>query len=222
MIRLLATALIQVMIVFFSGSVALLADTIHNFGDAATAVLLWMVFRLAIWKPSNRFTYGYGRAENLAGMAIVFTILFSALLAGYASMDRLFHPQADSIVGLLITVAIFRIAWNSAKAVFTCLLDGVDLGAIDGIKRAVNHTQGVLNVTEVRARWLGHRLHPELNVAVDGSVSVEEGHGIAKELRHQLLHHLRYISNAVIHVDPMNASGEKHYRLVGCTNNIVD
>ena len=71
------------------------------------------------------------------------------------------------------------------------------------------------DVTEVRVRWIGHRLHAEVNVAVDPKLSVEAGHVIAKEVRHQLLHHLTYLSNAVIHVDPLNASGEEHHFVSG-------
>ena len=278
---LMATALFQVAIVLLSGSVALLADTIHNFGDAATAVPLWVAFKLARWKSSKRFTYGYGRVEDLAGVVIVLTILFSAIVAGYEAVDRLFHPRpvthlwavvaasvigflgneavaqfrikvgkeigsaalvadgyharvdgftslavlfgaagvwlgyplADPIVGLIITAAIFRIVWESGKSVFTRLLDGVDPEVIDEIKHAVNHTQGVRGISEVRVRWLGHRLHAEVNVAVTPDISVEEGHKIATEIQHQLLHHLPYLSNATIHVDPVNASGEKHHRI---------
>ena len=66
-------------------------------------------------------------------------------------------------------------------------------------------------MTEVRVRWLGHRLHAELNLAVDQGFSVEKGHEIAKAVRHELLHHLRYLSNATIHIDPANASGEEHH-----------
>ncbi|MGD8338703.1 MAG: cation diffusion facilitator family transporter, partial [Desulfobacterales bacterium] len=278
---LLATALFQVVIVILSGSVALFADTVHNFGDAATAIPLWIAFKLAQRKPSATFTYGYGRVEDLAGVAIVLTILLSALIAGYESVNRFFHPQpvtylwavitasvvgflgneavalfrirvgkeigsaalvadgyharvdgltslavlfgavgvwlgfplADPIVGLLITVAIFRIVWESGKSIFTRLLDGVDPEVIDDIKHAVNHTPGVADVSEVRVRWLGHRLHAELNIAVAPDITVEKGHEIAKNVRHQLLHHLRYLSNATIHVDPLNASGEKHHRI---------
>src|SRR5215212_12183399 len=65
------TAALQFAIVLSTGSVALLADTIHNVGDAATAIPLWIAFLLARRKPSPRFTYGYGRAEDLAGIAIV-------------------------------------------------------------------------------------------------------------------------------------------------------
>jgi cation diffusion facilitator family transporter len=88
-----ATALIQGVIVWLSGSVALLADTIHNFGDAATALPLWMAFVLARRPPSPRFTYGLGRAEDLAGVLIVGLILCSAVVAGYQSLSRLLHPH---------------------------------------------------------------------------------------------------------------------------------
>jgi divalent metal cation (Fe/Co/Zn/Cd) transporter len=71
----------------------------------------------------------------------------------------------------------------------------------------------VEDISEVRVRWLGHRLHAELNIAVAPDITVEKGHEIAKEARHQLLHHLRYLSNATIHVDPLTASGEKHHRI---------
>jgi cation diffusion facilitator family transporter len=278
---LLATALFQVVIVLLSGSVALFADTIHNFGDAATAIPLWIAFKLAQRKPNATFTYGYGRVEDLAGVAIVLTILVSALVAGYESVNRFFHPQpvthiwavitasvigfigneavalfrirvgkeigsaalvadgyharvdgltslavlcgavgvwlgfplADPIVGLLITVAIFRIVWESGKSIFTRLIDGVDPEVVDNIKHAASHTPGVEDISEVRVRWLGHRLHAELNIAVASDITVEKGHEIAKDVRHQLLHHLRYLSNATIHVDPLNASGEKHHRI---------
>jgi len=283
---LFATALFQVVIVLLSGSVALLADTIHNIGDAATAIPLWIAFRFARKNPSKRFTYGYGRVEDLAGVAIVLTILFSAVVAGYVSIDRFFHPQtvthlwavivasvigflgneavaqfrikvgkeigsaaliadghharvdgltslavlfgalgvwlgyplADPLVGLLITALILRIVWESGRSVFARLLDGVDPEVVDEIKHTVNHTDGVCNVAEIRVRWLGHRLYAELNIAVSPKLSVEEAHKIAAEVQHRLLHHLRYLSNATIHVDPANASGEEHHRIINHTH----
>jgi len=80
-------------VVVFSKSIALLADTIHNIADAATAIPLWIAFTLARRQPSRRFTYGYGRVEDVAGVMIVLTILFSAIVAGYESVSRLLHPQ---------------------------------------------------------------------------------------------------------------------------------
>jgi len=68
------TALFQCVIVYYSGSIALLGDTIHNFADAGTAIPLWLAFLLARQRPTKRFTYGYGRLEDLAGVVIVFAI----------------------------------------------------------------------------------------------------------------------------------------------------
>ena len=82
------TALFQVGVVAISGSVALLADTIHNLGDAVTAIPLWIAFRLARRPATKRFTYGYGRVEDLAGASIVLIILASALVALYQAVDR--------------------------------------------------------------------------------------------------------------------------------------
>ena len=83
------TALLQMGVVALSGSVALLADTIHNVGDATTAIPLWIAFMLARRKPTRTFTYGLGRVEDLAGIIIVLIILFSAIVAGYQAIDRL-------------------------------------------------------------------------------------------------------------------------------------
>jgi divalent metal cation (Fe/Co/Zn/Cd) transporter len=77
------------------------------------------------------------------------------------------------------------------------------------------HTKGVKDVIEVRIRRIGHHCYAEVNVAVNLDLSVELGHVIAKEERHQLLHHVAYLSNAVVHVDPLNASGEEHHYVSG-------
>ena len=65
----------------------------------------------------------------------------------------------------------------------------------------------------MRVRWLGHRMQAELNVAVAQKLSVEEGHNIANQLRHDLLHKLKFLSGVTIHVDPANASGEEHHHI---------
>jgi cation diffusion facilitator family transporter len=143
--------------------------------------------------------------DGLTSLAVLFGAL--GVWLGY--------PLADPIVGLLITAAIIRIVWDSGKAVFARLLDGVDPEVVGEIKHAVNHIPDVRGVTEVRVRWLGHRLHAELNVAVSPEISVEKGHEIAKEVRHRLLHQLRYLSNATVHIDPVNASGEVYHGVAG-------
>jgi len=278
---LMVTALFQVLVVWLSGSVALLADTIHNFGDAATAIPLWVAFVLARLRPTRRFTYGYGRAEDIAGMLVVLLILFSALVAGYQAVQRLLHPQpigylgavaaasvigflgnegvaifririgreigsaalvadgyharvdgltslavlggaggvwlgyplADPVVGLLITAAILGIVWSAGKAVLARALDAVDPEVLDALRHAASHVPGVVEVGEVRARWIGHRLHAELNVAVEPGLTVAAAHEIAKDVRHQALHYLPHLANAVVHVDPADQAGEVHHRI---------
>jgi divalent metal cation (Fe/Co/Zn/Cd) transporter len=76
----------------------------------------------------------------------------------------------------------------------------------------------VRELTEVRLRWSGHRLHAEVNLAVSPKLSVAEAHSIAVEVRHQLLHHLPYLSNVTIHIDPENLSGEEHHRIIEHTH----
>jgi cation diffusion facilitator family transporter len=280
-VGLCATALIQGVMVWLSGSIALLADTIHNFGDAATAIPLWIAFLFARRNPSQRFTYGLGRAEDLAGVLIVGIILLSAIVAGYQAFSRLLNPQpiahlgaviaaavlgflgneavalfrikvgteigsaaliadgyharvdgwtslavlvgaggmwlgypiVDPIVGVIITIAILRIVWESGATIFTRLLDGVDPTVLEEVRHAVQHVPDVQEVTQVRVRWLGHRLHAELNIAVSPYLSVAQGHAIATEARHQLLHHVPHLANAIIHVDPIAASGEEYHRI---------
>jgi cation diffusion facilitator family transporter len=280
-VALLVTASVQLVVVALSGSVALLADTLHNFGDAATALPLWVAFALARRQPSERFTYGLGRFEDLAGMAIVLIMVLSALAAGYQALTRLMHPQpvsylgtvmavsilgflgneavalfrikvgkdigsaalitdglharvdgwtslavfggvvgvwlgyplADPLVGLLITAAILWLVWQSGKMVFTRALDGVNPEVIHTLRHAATHVSRVQALTEVRARWVGHDLQAEVSIAVAPELSVAEGHAIATEVRHQLLHHVRYLSEVTVHVDPLDKAGAEHHRI---------
>jgi len=277
---LLVTAVVQLVIVGFTGSVALLADTIHNFGDAATALPLWAAFTLSRKLPTKRFNYGYGRAEDLAGLLIVLSILATGIFAAYESINRLGNPPeidylwivamaavigfagnegvalyrmkvgkeigsaaliadghharvdgltslavlfgalgvwlgyplADPIVGLVISVAILRIVVETAKSVFSRLLDGVEPEVPDEVRDVASLTHGVRQVSEVRVRWLGHKMLAEVNIAVDPSLSVVSGHDIAEDVHHQLLHNLKYLSNATVHVDPVGLAGEEFHR----------
>ena len=277
---LLATAVVQLVIVGFTGSVALLADTIHNFGDAATAIPLWAAFTLSRRMPSKRFNYGYGRAEDLAGLLIVLSILATGIFAGYESIRRLGdppeidyiwvvalaavigfagneavalfrmkigreigsaalvadghharvdgltslavlvgaigvwlgYPLADPIVGLVISAAILRIVVETSKSVFSRLLDGVEPEVPDEVRNLAAVTEGVREVAEVRVRWLGHKMLAEVNIAVDPGLSVGAGHDIAEDVHHQLLHNLKYLSNATVHVDPVGLAREECHR----------
>lgn len=276
---LLATAAMQAVVAWLSGSVALLADTVHNLGDGLTAIPLGIALMLARRSPTKRFPWGYGRGEDLAGLAVVLAILVSATVAGYQAVERLLHPQpvgylwavavasvvgflgneavailrirvgreigsaalvadgyharvdgwtslavlvgalgvwlgypvADPVLGLVITATILVVAWRSAKPVFTRMLDGVESGVMDQVTHAPSHVPGVQKVTGVRARWVGHRIHAEVNIAVDPGLTVAQAHAIAKEVHRQLLDHLPHLSAATIHVDPLDEAGEEYH-----------
>ncbi|MBY5767860.1 cation transporter [Rhizobium leguminosarum] len=279
------TAALQLVVVFSSGSVALLADTIHNIGDAATAIPLWIAFTLVRRKPTKTFNYGLGRVEDLAGMLIVLIILFSAIVAGYEATNRLMNPQpitqllavavagvigfigneavavfrirvgrqmnsaaliadgyhartdgltslavvagavgvwfgfplADPLVGLLITIAIFGIVWQSARAVITRSLDGVEPGITDEIRHAAEHVAGIGGLTDVKARWIGHRLHADVTISVSGDKPVTEANLIMATLRNELHAHLPALGTATIQIAeaaaeaPTSARGHGHH-----------
>ena len=116
LVVLMVTAALQVVVVAFSGSVALLADTIHNFGDALTSVPLWIAFALARRSANRSYTYGYGRAEDLAGVAIVLVIFFSACVAGYQSVVRLIQGSEVSYVGWVAVAAMIGFIGNELVA----------------------------------------------------------------------------------------------------------
>jgi len=92
--------------------------TIHNIADAGTAIPLWVAFVLARRKPTQTFTYGYGRVEDFAGIVIVLIILFSALVAGYQAIDRLIHPHPVMHLGWLAAAGVIGFLGNEAVAVF--------------------------------------------------------------------------------------------------------
>lgn len=265
------TALLQVAIVAISGSIALLADTIHNLGHAATTIPLIIAFKLGSRKPTRRYSYGFRRAEDLVGVFISLVIALSAALIIWESIRALIDPrpltnlwwvlgagfvgaagnelvavyriragrrigsaaliaegqharadgltslavvvgvigvwlgfpQADAIVGLLISVAIIWILINSLRTITRRLMDGVEPGIIDQIFEVADTVPGVHRVAGARARWSGHRLEADLEVSVDSTLSVLEGHALGEEVHHALLHQVQHLDRAVVHVNPV-------------------
>lgn len=112
------TALIQIVIVVMSGSVALAADTIHNFADALTAVPLWIAFALGAKPATRRYTYGFGRVEDLAGSFVVAMITMSAIIAGYEAIARLIHPQQIEHVGWVALAGLVGYIGNEWVALY--------------------------------------------------------------------------------------------------------
>ncbi|MCY3562699.1 MAG: cation diffusion facilitator family transporter [Acidimicrobiia bacterium] len=115
---LMVTAVLQAVIVFFTGSVALIADTIHNFSDALTAVPLFIAFKLGRRAATSRYTYGYRRAEDVAGLFIVLMILLSAIIAIWESVERLFNPRELDYLGILFAAGVIGFLGNELVAIY--------------------------------------------------------------------------------------------------------
>jgi cation diffusion facilitator family transporter len=113
---LFVTAGAQLAVVLVSGSVALLGDTIHNFADALTAVPLGIAFLLGRRVATRRYTYGLGRAEDLAGVVVVLVIAVSAALAGWQAVDRLIHPQPVQHLWIVAAAGVIGFAGNEIVA----------------------------------------------------------------------------------------------------------
>jgi cation diffusion facilitator family transporter len=265
------TAILQVFIVAISGSIALLADTLHNVGHAATTIPLILAFRIGQRAASKRYSYGYRRAEDLVGLFISLIIAVSAGVIIWESVDALVNPreltnlwwvfaaglvgaggnelvavyriragkkigsaaliaegqharadgftsiavvvgvigvwlgfeQADAIIGFFIAAAILWILVSSVRTTARRLMDGVDDGVIDQLTEVIGSTPGVLGVGRVRARWSGHRLEADANVAVDSRLTVLESHAVAEEIEHRVLHTVAHVENVVVHVNPV-------------------
>ena len=112
------TAIAQAVLVVLTGSVALLADTIHNFSDALTAVPLWIAFVLGRRAANDRYTYGYGRAEDLAGIFIVLMIAASAVVAGYESINRLLSPSPLTHPWVVVAAGVLGFLGNELVATY--------------------------------------------------------------------------------------------------------
>ena len=250
---LLGTSVLQLAVVLVSGSVALLADTIHNFSDALTAVPLWIAFVLGRRVASRRYTFGFGRAEDLAGLFIVAVVVLSAIVAAWQSIDRLFNPQplhnlwwvlaagvvgfigneavaiyrirvgqrigsaalvadgvhartdgftslavvvgaigvmlgfplADPIVGLLISVAIIFLLWGTVRSIGGRLMDAIEPELVARAESALSATPGVLGVSRLQLRWVGHRLQGAAVITV-ADTALSQSESIVHEAEHRI------------------------------------
>ena len=270
------TAVAQLAVVLVSGSVALLADTIHNFSDALTAIPLWIAFAIGGRAATRRYTFGYRRAEDLAGLFVLLMIAGSAVLAAYESISRLIDPQpmrnipivlvagligfagneavalyrirvgrsigsvalvadgyhartdgltslavvggalgvaagyplADPLVGLLITAVILVVLKQATGQMLGRLMDAVEPELVEQVETIAAAVPEVQSVDRLRLRWLGHALEASMAITVDCDMTVSEGHRVSEEVRHRLLHEVRRLDTAVIHVNPCGHGGE--------------
>ena len=274
-----ATAAAQALIVVFSGSVALLGDTLHNVADALTAVPLGIAFWLGRRAATRAYTYGFGRAEDLAGIVIVLVIAASSIAAGWLAIERLVNPQemthvpwvfaagligfvgnevvaryritvgrrigsaalvadglhartdgftslavvfaaagawagwswADPVVGLVITVAIAFVLKDAAREVYHRLMDRVDPELVDRAEQTLRAIPGVHDVSGLKLRWIGHRMHAEAAIVVGADLTLLAAHEIAADAEHQLTHGVPRLTGATVHVDPDSHPGGEHH-----------
>jgi cation diffusion facilitator family transporter len=273
------TAAVQALVVVLSGSVALLGDTLHNLADALTAVPLGIAFWLGRRAATRAYTYGFGRAEDLAGVVIVLVIAASSAASAWFAIERLAQPRAmthlpwvfvaglagflgnevvaryriavgrrigsaalvadglhartdgftslavvlaaagaglgwhwaDPLVGLAITVAIAFVLKDAAREVYHRLMDRVEPELVDRAEWTLRGVPGVRDVSGLRLRWIGHRLHAEAAVVVDARLSLLDAHAIAADAGHQLAHGVPRLVSATVHVDPDSHPGEAHH-----------
>lgn len=274
-----ATAAAQAFVVVLTGSVALLGDTLHNLADALTSLPLAVAFLLGRRAATRAYTYGFGRAEDLAGILIVVVIAGSAVAAGWTAVDRLLHPSevthlpylagaglvgfagnelvaryrirvgrrigsaalvadglhartdgftslavlvaaagawvgwnwVDPVVGLAIAVAIGFVLAGAARQIYRRLMDAVDPTVVDQAEATLRAIPGVRDVTALRARWIGHRLHAEADLVVDTRLSLLAAHAIAADAEHQLTHAVPRLASATVHTDPASHPGSHHH-----------
>ena len=116
-ILLLAISIVELVVVAMSDSTALLADMIHNFGDFATVIPLWVAFALMRREPGRKFSFGYGRVEDLAGVLVVAVLFMNALFAGYETLSRIVNPQPVGHLAVVAIASIVSFAGNEAVAI---------------------------------------------------------------------------------------------------------
>jgi len=270
LVGLAATAVLQLVVARVSGSVALLGDSLHNIADALTALPLWLAFSLGRRAANRRLTYGYGRAEDVAGVFVVLMIALSGVVAAWEAVDRLRHPRdvdhlvwvmvaavigmvgneavaayrirvgrkigsaslvadglharsdgltslavlvgaigvaagwewADAVVGLAISAAILLVLVQAARSVGERLMDAVDPDLVARAEEVAAGISEVQDVTEIRMRWLGHRLQAEVRMTVDRDLDVAAAHVIADRVEEALMAELPLLSGAIVHVNP--------------------
>jgi cation diffusion facilitator family transporter len=143
----------------------------------------------------------HARTDGFTSLAVVFGAI--GVLLGF--------PQADPIVGLLITVAILFVLKDAVRQVFGRLMDAVDPVLVELVEHTAGHVPQVEAVSGVRLRWIGHRLDAALHVTVDCDLSVADGHRVGEDVRHALFHEIKGLDHALVHVDPCDHRGDIHH-----------
>jgi cation diffusion facilitator family transporter len=186
----MVTALVQTVIVVVTGSVALLADTIHNFSDALTAVPLFIAFRLGRRAANRRYTYGYRRAEDLAGLFVLAMIAISAVVAAWQAIDRLIHPQELEHLGVLFAAGLVGFIGNELVALYR-LREGHVIGSAalvaDGYHSRTDGFTSLAVALAAVATWAGfERADPIIGLVISIAIFAVL-RGAARQIYYRLM-----------------------------------
>jgi cation diffusion facilitator family transporter len=167
------------------------AGVVGFIGNEAVAI-----FRIRVGRQINSAALiadGYhARVDGLTSLAVVLGAL--GVWLGY--------PLADPIVGLLITVAIFGIVWQSAASVIRRMIDGVEPGLDAEARHAVEHVNGIVGQPDLKLRWLGHRLYVQATAEVDPSLPIAEAERVRSDLEQAFTSHLPAVAGIHIALRP--------------------
>jgi cation diffusion facilitator family transporter len=142
----------------------------------------------------------HARTDGLTSLAVL-------LAAGGTAIG---FPILDPIIGILIGFTIIFITWDATKKMWYRLMDAIEPEYLDTAEATLQKHRLVREVYRTRMRWVGHRLHAEANVGVDGDLTTAESHHIAEELRHDLFHAFPALAEAIIHMEPWQATEQTH------------
>lgn len=156
---LLVTALLQIIIVLWSGSVALFADTVHNLGDSLNSIPLLIAFYLARRAATRRYTYGFAKAEDVAGVFIVLSIAVSAGVIFWESIQKLLNPQPLTNLGWVAAAAVIGFLGNEAVATLQIRV-GRKIGSAalvaDGLHARTDGFTSLAVLFAAVGSWLGY------------------------------------------------------------------
>ncbi len=184
------TSILQIGVVYMSGSVSLFADTAHNIGDGLNSIPLLIAFYLARRLPTSRYTYGFGRAEDVAGLFIVLSIAISAGIVLWESFQRLLNPQPLTNLGWVAAAALIGFLGNEAVA-FMQIRVGRRIGSAalvaDGMHARTDGLTSLAVLVAAGGAWLGFPLIDPIIGLLIGLAILVIAWGAARTMWYRLL-----------------------------------
>lgn len=148
----------------------------------------------------------HARVDGLGSLAVVVGLIF--VLLGF--------PAADPLVGLVITgLIVYLLVREAGPMVLSRVMDRMDPSIVTQIGNIASEVPGVRRAYEVRARWAGHRLLAELTIGVAADLSVAQGHRIAEQVQHRLMHSVSKFQWGSIHVVPFENGTPPDLEIIG-------